>query len=57
VRPRDPERLAEAIGRVLDDPDAKQRLGDRGRQLFLARLTGEQSHRRMIDLYQGLVAV
>jgi glycosyltransferase involved in cell wall biosynthesis len=53
---RDKARLAEAVGRLLDDLDASRRLGNRGRELFLARLTAEQSHRRMIDLYQRLVA-
>jgi glycosyltransferase involved in cell wall biosynthesis len=56
VPARSPERLAEAMGRVLDDPDAERQLGRRGRELFLTRLTAEQSHRRMIDLYERLVA-
>jgi Glycosyl transferases group 1 len=54
VPPRDPAQLAEAMGRVLDDPKLARRLGDRGRELFLERLTGEQSHRRMIELYDRL---
>jgi glycosyltransferase involved in cell wall biosynthesis len=56
VPPRNPERLAEAIGRVLDDPAENRRLGERGRELFLARFTAEQTHRRMIDLYERLVS-
>jgi glycosyltransferase involved in cell wall biosynthesis len=56
VPPRDLKRLAESVGRVLDDPKTGTRLGDRGRELFLTRLTAEQSHRRMLDLYQHLVA-
>jgi glycosyltransferase involved in cell wall biosynthesis len=56
VPARDPKRLAEAMGRVLDDAQNSRRLGDRGRELFLTRLTAEQSHRRMLDLYQRLVA-
>lgn len=55
VPPRDPAQLAEAMGRVLDDPKLARRLGDRGRELFLERLTGEQSHRRMIELYERLL--
>jgi glycosyltransferase involved in cell wall biosynthesis len=55
VPPRNPERLAEATGRVLDDPETRRRLGDQGRELFLTRLTAEQSHRRMIELYKRLV--
>jgi glycosyltransferase involved in cell wall biosynthesis len=56
VPPRNPERLAEAMGRMLDDPEASRQLGERGRELFLTRLTAEQSHRRMIELYERLVA-
>jgi glycosyltransferase involved in cell wall biosynthesis len=56
VPARSPERFAEAIGRVLDDAGKNRRLGDRGRELFLTRLTAKQSHRRMIDLYESLVA-
>jgi glycosyltransferase involved in cell wall biosynthesis len=55
VPPRNPERLAEATGRVLDDPETRRRLGDQGRELFLTRLTAEQSHRRIIELYKRLV--
>jgi glycosyltransferase involved in cell wall biosynthesis len=55
VSPRDPAQLAEAMGRVLDDSKLARRLGDRGRELFLERLTGEQSHRRMIELYERLL--
>jgi glycosyltransferase involved in cell wall biosynthesis len=55
VPPRNPERLADAMGRLLDDPEASRRLGNRGRELFLGGLTADQSHRRMIDLYQRLV--
>jgi glycosyltransferase involved in cell wall biosynthesis len=54
VSPNDLPRLAGAIGRVLDDPKLARRLGDRGRHLFLTRLTAEQSHRRMIELYEQL---
>ena len=55
VPPCDPSQLAEAMGRVLDDPKLARRLGGRGRQLFLERLTGEQSQRRMIELYEQLL--
>jgi glycosyltransferase involved in cell wall biosynthesis len=55
VPPRDPAQLAEAMGRVLDDPKLARQLGDRGRELFLERLTGEQSQRRMIELYEQLL--
>jgi glycosyltransferase involved in cell wall biosynthesis len=56
VPPRDSVQLAEAMGRVLDDPKLARRLGDRGRELFLTRLSAEQSHRRMVELYERLLA-
>jgi glycosyltransferase involved in cell wall biosynthesis len=56
VPPQDPERLAEAIGRVLDDAALGREFGKRGRELFVTRFTAEQSHRRMIDLYERLVS-
>jgi glycosyltransferase involved in cell wall biosynthesis len=56
VRARDPERLAGALGRVLDDPEARRQLGGRGRELFFERFTAELSHRRMVDLYECLVS-
>jgi glycosyltransferase involved in cell wall biosynthesis len=56
VPPGVPEQLALAMGRMLDDPKLSGRLGARGRELYLTRLTDEQSHRRMLDLYERLVA-
>ena len=55
VPPCDHAQLAEAMSGVLDDPNLARRLGDRGRDLFLTRLTAEQSHRRMIELYERLL--
>ena len=56
VPPGNSERLADAIGRVLDDREVNRRLGNRGRELFLTRLTAAESHRRMIELYERLIA-
>jgi glycosyltransferase involved in cell wall biosynthesis len=56
VPPQDPESLAEAMGCLLHDQDARRRFGERGRVLFAARLTAEQSHQRMIELYERLIA-
>jgi glycosyltransferase involved in cell wall biosynthesis len=56
VPARDPRRLAEAIGQVVDDPETARRLGERGRERVLTRLTADQSNRRMIELYERLAA-
>jgi glycosyltransferase involved in cell wall biosynthesis len=56
VPARAPAQLATAMSRILDDTKLSERLGARGRELFLTRLTAEQSHRRMIELYHQLVA-
>jgi glycosyltransferase involved in cell wall biosynthesis len=56
VPARDPRRLAEAIVQVVDDPGLARRLGERGRERFVTRLTAEQSNRRMIELYERLAA-
>jgi glycosyltransferase involved in cell wall biosynthesis len=56
VPPGNPARLAEAIRRVVGDPRTSRRLGERGRELFLARLTTRESHRRTVQLYERLLA-
>jgi glycosyltransferase involved in cell wall biosynthesis len=56
VPARDPGRLAEALGRVVDDPELAHRLGKRGHEQFLTRLTAEQSNRRMMELYERIAA-
>jgi glycosyltransferase involved in cell wall biosynthesis len=56
VPPREPDRLADAIGQVIDDAELAETTGQRGRERFLSRLTADQSHRRMIELYERLAA-
>jgi glycosyltransferase involved in cell wall biosynthesis len=48
----DPESVAEAIGRVLDDGDLACRLGERGRELALAELDPSVSRARIDALYR-----
>jgi glycosyltransferase involved in cell wall biosynthesis len=55
VQPGNVEAFAAAIGQLLDNPEARRRFGDWGRQLFLEQFTAERSHRRMIELYKRLV--
>jgi hypothetical protein len=56
VPPNDPGALAGAIGRLLDDPDLRSRLGDAGRQRVLGRFTWEVTARGTVEQYQALVA-
>lgn len=51
VPPGDPDALAGALGRLLDDPVLAADLGRRGRERALAGFTAELNARRMIDLY------
>jgi glycosyltransferase involved in cell wall biosynthesis len=56
VPPNDPGALAGAIGRLLDDPDLRARLGDAGRQRVLGRFTWEVTARGTVEQYQALAA-
>jgi glycosyltransferase involved in cell wall biosynthesis len=53
--PEDPDALAAALRRVLDDPELARRLGDAGRQVEGAG-SDEQLVARFLDLYERLAA-
>lgn len=55
VPPRDPERLAAAIDRLLDDPAAATAMGQRGRQRVLREFSLRRAARATADLYRELV--
>ncbi|HWG45955.1 MAG TPA: glycosyltransferase [Gemmataceae bacterium] len=55
VPPGDTGRLAEAMGRLLDDPNLAQRLGDAARRRTLQRHSREAMVRRFEDFYEGLI--
>jgi len=54
VEPGSARELARVIGDLLDDPELRQRFGERGRQIFEERFTLEKSARRMVELYRRL---
>ncbi|HEX4217875.1 MAG TPA: glycosyltransferase family 4 protein [Acidimicrobiales bacterium] len=56
VPPNDPDALAGAIGRLLDDPALRTRLGEAGRERVLGRFTWEVTARGTSDQYQALMA-
>jgi glycosyltransferase involved in cell wall biosynthesis len=55
VPPRDPEALAAALRRLLEDPDLARRLGEAGRARVAERFTAAQQTRRVLELYDELV--
>ena len=55
VPPRDPEALAEALRRVLDDPDLARRLGDAGRAQVAERFSASEQERRVLEIYDDVV--
>ena len=54
VPPRDPEALAEALRRVLDDPDLARRLGEAARERVAQRFTAAEQERRILRIYDDV---
>ncbi len=55
VPPDDPGALAAAIGRLLDDPGLRARLGAAGRERVLGRFTWKVTARGTAECYQALM--
>jgi glycosyltransferase involved in cell wall biosynthesis len=51
VPPADPPALAKAIGQLLESPETRARMGDRGRAKVLANYTSDT----MIDAWEALL--
>ena len=51
----DEKPVAEAIGRLLSDPDLRVRMAERGRKLVAERYTWEATATTIADLYRSLV--
>ncbi|MCC2111994.1 MAG: glycosyltransferase family 4 protein [Hyphomicrobiales bacterium] len=54
VGERDPQALADAIARLIEDRDLALRLAEAGRARVHERFNPETNHRRVLDLYQRL---
>lgn len=54
--PKRPETVAAAMNRMLDEPDLAQRLGARGREIFLQHFTLEASCQGMLAFFESVVA-
>ena len=56
VPPNDPEALAEAIGRMLDDPELRARIGEGGRARVLNRFTWRVAAEGTVEQYRTELA-
>jgi len=56
VPPRDPRALAEAIRRLLADPELRGRMGEAGHRRVAERFSAEEMCRRVLELYDEVVA-
>lgn len=56
VTAQDPPAVAEAIGRLMADPDLRRRMGATGRQMVEARYSVQAVSGRLLDIYSKLVA-
>lgn len=55
VPPGDPQALASAIGRALDDAELRERLGAAGRERVVARYTWRAAAERTADVYRRAI--
>ena len=56
VPPSDPDALAGALGRVLDEPGLAARMGEEALRIGRAEYTWEANARRMGDIYASLIS-
>ncbi len=56
VPPRDPVTLAEALGRLLDDPALRANMGANGRQLALQHFDVRQVIAQMLEIYHQVLS-
>jgi len=56
VPPRDPHALADAVGRLLADPDLRRRMGEAGYRRVAQQFTAEAMTRRILELYDEVAA-
>jgi glycosyltransferase involved in cell wall biosynthesis len=56
VPPRDPERLADAIARVVGDRELARRLGEAGRARVAERFSASAMERRVLEIYDEVAA-
>jgi glycosyltransferase involved in cell wall biosynthesis len=52
VPPRDPDALAAALRRLLDDPELRRRMGEAGRRRVAERFSADAMVERVLELYE-----
>ncbi len=55
VAPGDPQAMADAIGRALDDPNLRARMGAAGRDRVVQRYTWQAAARRTAEVYRQAI--
>ena len=55
VPPRDAERLADALGRLLEDAPLRQRMGESGRRLALERFSKDIVTQQIFTVYESVL--
>jgi glycosyltransferase involved in cell wall biosynthesis len=56
IDPLSPTQALAATKRLLDDPDAREQMGRRGREMVLAKYNWERQSADLIDFYRSLLA-
>ncbi|MGB8981535.1 MAG: glycosyltransferase family 4 protein [Anaerolineales bacterium] len=56
VEPGDAKSLADALVKLLEDPDRRRRFGENGHIRFLEKFEFESFYRRILELYEQIVA-
>ncbi|HYB21459.1 MAG TPA: glycosyltransferase, partial [Thermodesulfobacteriota bacterium] len=55
VPPRDAQALAQAIRRLLQDPELRRQMGRAARHRILEFFTWENAARQMVDVYRAVI--
>ncbi|RLG32836.1 glycosyltransferase family 1 protein, partial [Methanosarcinales archaeon] len=56
VRPKDPENIAEAMLRLVEDEELRRRLGKNGEELVMSNFSLDKVVMSTLDLYKEIVA-
>lgn len=55
IQPENPAALAAALGRLLDAPEERRKLGEQGRRSILETFTGEKMAAEMLEIYRQVL--